>query len=435
MNSSNFSIFWLITIPLLSGFSNATVTQDFGIPTPEIGGFYKNLFSATDVGDNFKNLNVTDNDFAIDDFQRLRLKFDYFLSQTIDLRIHYEIRSVWGETIRIQNKLDNQAPNNAKLNTLINPNSRRRFLDLDSELDRESNFILEHDLDRLQFRLQSEELEFILGRQAVSWGTGLIWNPTDLFSGFAPTEIDRDEKLGVDVVRLIWNGEQSSLDVIAEPADENDSYSIDSQSSSLAIRGATHVGEYDISLLSGFVASDWVVGGDFTGYLKNAGFRGEWVYTFADGNDQRDYFRALLSVDYGFQARWDPYLAMEYLFNGLGTSDEGSYLSRLSEPSVQRAFQRGNAFNIGQNYLGAISRLTLSALITLQSTTLWNVEDSSIREFLSVTWSLADDIDLLFGGDIGLGELGTEFGGFSEKQAGVEFRNSNLFFAFLKLYF
>ena len=143
------------------------------------------------------------------------------------------------------------------ISAIINPTSRRHFLDLESELERESNFVLEHSLDRLRIRYQTDEFDFNLGRQAVSWGTGLIWNPTDLFSGFAPTEIDRDEKSGIDAGRVIWTpDEMLSLDLIAEPQNEEKSYSINKQDSALAIRGASHIGEYDISLLGGFIGSD-----------------------------------------------------------------------------------------------------------------------------------------------------------------------------------
>ena len=251
-----------------------------------------------------------------------------------------------------------------------------------------------------------------------------------------PQRLIGTKKTGIDGSRIIWTpGESVSLDLVAEPLNEGKSYSIDSQDSAIAVRGSSHAGEFDIALLGGFIAGDWVVGGDFTGYLKDAGFRGEWIYTAVDENDQQNYFRALLSLDYAFHARWDPYIALEYLYNGLGTSDKNKYLKRLSDSSVQRVFQRGNAFNIGKNYLGLISRLTLSALITLQSTTLWNIQDSGVREFLFMTWSVSDNLDFLIGGDVGLGKLGTEFGGFSKDQAGVDFRNSNLYFAFLKWYF
>jgi hypothetical protein len=279
-------------------------------------------------------------------------------------------------------------------------------------------------------------MDVTVGRQAVSWGSGLIWTPTDLFSGFAPTEIDRDEKLGVDVARVIASPTpDTSWDLIAEPLDEDGPYEIDTDDSSLALRTSTHLGEYDIALLGGQVAGDGVIGGDFSGYLKDAGFRGEFIYTRVQEDDERDYTRGLVSLDYGFAKAWNPYVALEYFYNGLGAGDEDTYLTRLAATSVQRAFQRGNAFNLGRHYVGNIVGLTPSALWSVQAITLVNAGDGSMQEFASATRSVTDNIDLLFGVNIGLGGIGTEFGGFSVEQAGVEFKTADLFFVFLKVYF
>ena len=39
-----------------------------------------------------------------------------------------------------------------------------------------------------------------IGRQAVTWGNGFLFNPMDLFNPFAPTQIDRDYKIGDDMI-------------------------------------------------------------------------------------------------------------------------------------------------------------------------------------------------------------------------------------------
>ena len=119
----------------------------------------------------------------------------------------------------------------------------------------------------------------------------------------------------------------------------------------------------------------------------------------------------------------------------MGVSDPDSYLARLGQASVRRAFGRGNAFNIGRHYLGSIVRLTPSALVSLSGTTLWNLGDSSVREFITMGWSMSDNIDLQLGMNLGFGGLGTEFGGFSKDQAGVDFETPNLYFAFCTFYF
>ncbi len=404
------------------------VSAESGI---EFAGFYKNLFSVTDVANNYRNLGVTDNDFAVDDLQRLRLKLDYEPHEQWSMRVHFELRSLWGETERIRNRM-------AELPVALpfaSAKARPRFLDLESAWIEEDSFRLEHGLDRLQLRYQSDTVEWTLGRQAVSWGSGLIWTPTDLFVGFSPTEIDRDEKTGVDVVRFIWSPTpDASIDLIAEPLGDK-AYELETDASSLAARGTTHIGEYDVALLGGVIAGDTVVGGDFTGYLRDAGFRGEWIYTWVDEADQRDYLRGLLSVDYGFARPWNPYLALEYFYNGLGAGHADDYLTRLAESSVQRAFQRGTAFNFGQHYLGSTLRVAPSALLALSATTLLNLMDGSAVEFVGAVWSVTDNVDLLIGATVGIGGLGTEFGGFSAEQAGADFENPDLYYAFLKYYF
>ena len=81
------------------------------------------------------------------------------------------------------------------------------------------------------------------------------------------------------------------------------------------------------------------------------------------------------------------------------------------------------------------SDLTPSALISLSGTTLWNLGDSSFREFFTVGWSMSDNLDLQLGMNIGFGGIGAEFGGFSKDQAGVDFETPNLYFAFCTFYF
>jgi hypothetical protein len=404
---------------------------------PDLGGFYKNLLSVTDVRHNYQNLGLTPQGFAVDDYQRFRIKFDYEPVPEFDIKIHYEIRLAYGETVRIQNQLSRFNPGMLpNISTFLSQEARPRFLRLESNPVREKELFLVQDLDRLQLRYRKSDYEISLGRQAVTWGSGLIWNPIDLFSGFAPTEIDRDEKLGVDVARFNWAPTfGTALDIVAEPLDNEAPYRIDSQDSSLAARATTKVGEYDLGFLGGYIANDWVVGGDFTGYLKNAGLRGELIYTFVREEDERDYFRALLSIDYAFNTRWNPYLAVEYFFNGLGTDDPDDYLERLTDSSVQRAFMRGNAFNIGRHYIGVVGRVMPNSLLSLQSVTLWNMLDGSVRELASATWSLSENLDFELGINFGVGQLGTEFGGFSEDQIGVNYRIPNFVFGFLKYYF
>ncbi len=414
--------------------SSSSLLSDTGSERLEISGFYKNLYSITDVRDNFLKTGVADSGLALNDLQRLRLKCRFMSPRHIQALLHYEVRAAYGELTDIGQKLNDSVSAPAA----IRPDTaeRIRFFDLEKTVVDDNDLRLTHDLDRLQLRVRSERTDITVGRQPVSWGSGLIWTPTDLFTGFSPTEIDRDEKAGVDVIRVTWSPRpEATVDVVAEPLDDDGPWRLSARESSLAVRTQIHVGEYEVAPVFGYIGGDWVAGGDFTGYLGNAGLRGECLVTTVDESDQRDYMRALLSLDYGFPGRWAPYAAIEYFYNGLGAGRDADYLRRRSESSVRRAFLRGNAFNLGRHYIGLINRFTPTALVSMQFTTLWNVADGSVQEFVSLQYSISDNIDFLIGATIGIGDVGSEFGGFSTAQAGIDFRSPDLYFAFLKCYF
>ena len=53
-----------------------------------------------------------------------------------------------------------------------------------------------------------------VGREAVTWGNGLVFQPMDLFNPFAPTTVDRDYKVGDDLIlvdKLFSNGMDAQL--------------------------------------------------------------------------------------------------------------------------------------------------------------------------------------------------------------------------------
>ena len=394
--------------------------------TFDFSGYLKAFGSATDVHDSDPHLGYADDAWALDTTKRMRLRAQYRPSGEISMGAHYEAYLQWGDSVRIQRRME--APPHLE---------RRRFLDLESEFLDEDAMRARHGLDRLWVRWEPDRrMQWTVGRQAVSWGTGLVWSPTDIFSAFAPTEIDREEKLGVDAVRLMLQPfSDVSLDIVAEPLDRDEHGRATAQDSTCAARIGAHAGEYDLHLCGGSVQSDAVLGGDFSGYLGDAGFRGEALYTWVDESDQRDYFWGLLGADYAFAVPWNPYVAVEYYHNGLGERDEDDYAARRMESSVQRVFERGIAYNIGRDYLAGMLRVQPSALLTLQATTLVNLHDGSVREFATVTWSVGEDFDIMLGVDVGLGRGEGEFTHVRDAETGQDIEVPDLYFVYAKYYF
>lgn len=399
----------------------------------EFAGYWKSFLSASDVQESYRRLGVWDDDYLFDDAERVRLMFQFEPSEKWALGMHYEAYLHWGDTVKLRRRLGEAGVDES----LAGLPERPRFMKLEDQILADDSVTVHHGLDRLWVRLEPDRrLQLTIGRQAVSWGAGLIWGPTDLFAAFSPTEIDREEKLGVDVLRLVLQPHPSlTVDVVAEPLDREDPWTANGDDSSLAARLGAHWGEYDLHLCGGVVQSDWVLGGDFAGYLADAGFRGEALHTWVAESGQRDYSRGLLGMDYGFATAWNPYVAVEYFHNGLGADDPDEYAARRLETSVRRVFERGIAYNIGRDYLGGTFRVQPNALLTLQATTLANLRDGSVREFATLAWSVWENFDLIAGADVGIGGASGEFTGWQDEESGREIGWPDLYFLYGKYYF
>ena len=399
----------------------------------EFSGYWKSFLSVTDVGAGYRKLGLWDDGHLADLVERVRLELQYAPVESLAFGAHYEVRLHWGDTVEFQRRL---AESELAADLGYAP-ERPRFMDLEDDLVDDDSVRLAHGLDRLWARWEPDpRCQATIGRQAVSWGAGLIWSPVDLFAAFAPTEIDRDEKPGVDVVRLVLQPHENlSLDLVGEPLDLEKHWTAIADDSSLAGRLGTHLGEYDLHVCGGIVESDAVFGGDFSGYLGNAGFHGEVLRTWVDESDQRDYFRGLVGLDYGFAVAWNPYVALEYFYNGLGVDDPDDYAARRLDSSVRRVFARGIAYNVGRDYLGGTLRVQPNALLTLQATTLANLNDGRFREFATLDWSVTENFDLLLGVDVGIGPPGGEFTGWESEAAGIAIGVPDLYFLYGRFYF
>jgi hypothetical protein len=100
-----------------------------------------------------------------------------------------------------------------------------------------------------------------IGRQAITWGNGLIFNPMDLFNPFPPADIQRDYKVGDDMalaqVALPYSADLQLLYVVRRDPDTNN---VEADRNSLA--GLLHFSagttEFDVMATRHF--DDYVVG-------------------------------------------------------------------------------------------------------------------------------------------------------------------------------
>ena len=137
---------------------------------------------------------------------------------------------------------------NANLDQTV-VNDSRRWADLTWQIedgDRHSSF---HRIDRLALQWQAGDWGLTLGRQAVSWGSGIVFQPMDPFNPFSPTVVDRDYKAGDDLLlvdRLFENGSDLQLLHVVRRDEFDD---VTSEVSSTAVKWHGYVGEVEMEVV------------------------------------------------------------------------------------------------------------------------------------------------------------------------------------------
>ena len=265
-----------------------------------------------------------------------------------------------------------------------------------------------HYLNHAYVTLRPGPFEITAGKQYLTWGAAWVFNPTELFrpkNALEPTY--EREGIGAICAKLSVGAlSDVSLALVPEGGFET---------SGKLLRARHHIAGFDLSALLAEVheaqsaaallgspdALDrrYVLGGDVTGELLGLGVWTEatwseiggerWVeatiggnYTLAGGTG------LLIEAHYNGRGRWDaPYPAALWLgrlAGGLRTLGKGTVFANVARPFGQ--------------------------LWTLGFSALTNAGDRSGVLVPSVTYSFAENVDLLFNGLVYFGADGTEFG-------------------------
>ena len=269
---------------------------------------------------------------------------------------------------------------------------RPTFFDLDWTITEGARYQLDQQLFRAFATLYLGQTQVTVGRQRIAWGAGFAWNPTDILNPFNPAAIELGEKAGVDAVYVdVPLGAFSRIEAAVAPGRRRGR-------SSVAARAGANWREYDVSVMGGYFREDGVLGGDFAGYLGNAGFRGEAAYTWT--NDGRNYLRAILNTDYNFPGGY--YVLVELYFNGQGTRDKDDY--------DLTALLTGETFNLAKDYAAASVAKSITPLLAGALYSLVNLDDQSALVGPALTYSVAENLELAASTYFFVGASDTEFG-------------------------
>ncbi len=371
---NNFYFYLLSLVLLGSSFNIISAQVDY-----DFSG-YVNNFS---IYQKF-NKSLADQ-FELDDSQflnlsRARLRPVFYLNDNLRINIEYEIVSLYRNT-------------SSELFQSKQQKSSRQLFDWTWTPVNESKYSLTHFIDRLYFKYAFENGNVTIGRQRVSWGTGRIWNPTNLFNPINPATFFKVEKDGADIIALkYFLGNFTDLNLVFNPNEKigNSNY---------GGRFRSNIGEYDFSFMGGYFDKRVVLGTDFAGNLFGAGVRGEGIFSADENEFNNNFIKYILGID--AQVSRKLYLMLEYQFNGEGKTNKNDY-------ELDRLFS-GQIINLSKNYLHFNSSYQYHPLITLTLSNNTNLNDGSGFISLVGNYSAAEDFYLSLGSQFFYGSELSEY--------------------------
>jgi hypothetical protein len=360
-----------------------------------ISGYYKN-FSILFMMPAYRlqDTQIEDPDLGAV-MNRLRFKLDSHPSEFLSFHFAYDLSS------RIQDPL--LFEENAFFVTMKPPEFR--FDDFRDRLypspaEPVSSFGLFHNLDRFYMSIETDFADFFVGRQPIAWGSARVINPTDIIAPFAFNELDKEERWGVDAIRIrVPLGMMDELDVGFVAGED-----FHLGDSAFFIRGKIYKFQTDISaLLLGF-RKHLLIGLDVARAIGGAGFWIEAAYVIPDFFSEREnlneknYFRASIGLDYNLNSR--TYGFIEYHFNSAGENQPENYTNLVP----LSAYQDGSVYLFGKHYLNLGSTYQLSPLVPITGLLIVNFNDWSLVISPFLEYNIAENIYLAAGAYLSLGK-------------------------------
>lgn len=314
-------------------------------------------------------------------------------------------------------------------------NDKRRWFDLTHQLrDGSRNAALVR-LDRASVAYSDASVVLRFGRQAISWGNGLLFTPMDIFNPFDPTAVDKEYKSGDDMFYaqyLFSNGDDAQA--VAVVRRNPLSGEVESDQSSLAFKyhGFWAGREYDLLATRHYGQTVLALG--FSGNLGGAVWRGDLVWNGTETDSVLTGVTGLTWSWVGAGHNWTG--VAEYYYNGFGL-DGGNYsvAALASAPELLARLARGELFNIGRHYLGVSVTLEATPLLNLTPNLFINLGDPSAYAQFVLAYDWKQDLQVLTALSFPVGPDGSEYGGIDALQPGMYVSTGPALFAQLAWYF
>jgi hypothetical protein len=307
-------------------------------------------------------------------------------------------------------------------------------MDLTHVISENSDSIVQHRLDRLYIDVTTTNAVARIGRQAISWGNGLIYTPMDFFNPFDPSAVDKEYKTGDDMLYgqyLRENGDDAQAvwvfrrDLAGEVTSEVDSIAA-------KYHGFSGEREYDLLIAEHFDDDIYGIGGITN--LGGAIWRGDITLTDTETDN---VLSLVTSLSYSWTG-WGKNNSgiLEYFYNGFGIADGNYSPAALADnPDLVERVVRGELFTLGRNYVAASAMIELTPLWLLTPNVFINASDGSMLMQLVSSYDFSQDWRVLAALGVPVGPPGTEYGGIDSVVPGKTLSAGISLFAQLAWYF
>jgi len=361
--------------------------------TSGYSGYFRNFVTFTDY----------EGGTSLEAFSGMRIRLTTSPSDLLSLDAAYELTPV----VR-----DNPPPFSGT--PLLSSRSYRAY-DIEEVLypDDEENgsrFLIFQNLDRAFISLSLKQADIYIGRQPVAFGSARVINPTDVIAPFTYTALVKDERTGVDALRvktpLGWMGEVDLGVVFGDKFKREESAAF--------IRSKVYFLKTDVTAMVMYFKENYLAGLSMARSIGDAGSWLEAAYVFSGEDSSEDYSDKIYSY-------------IEYHYNGAGDSDPHQYFRHIGET----AYTDGAVYLLARHYIAPGFNWQLTPLLTFNGQALINLNDGSFLVSPLFSYSLADEVTMEIGAFVGIGKSSdtvlqpeSEFGLYSD----VYFASVNIYY-------
>lgn len=348
-----------------------------------------------------------------------------------DTVIHYEAVGYHSDSLKIGSELELLPA----LSGYTLPNDDRRLFNLTSVINKSGSNAVQHRLDRASIGYTSNDFVFRFGRQAISWGNGMVFQPMDIFNPFSPTAIDTEYKSGDDLLylqNLLESGDD--IQTVLIPRRDLATSDLEGEESSFAIKYHGRSGDTDFDILLARHINSDIVGVGFASDFKGGILRGDLV---SENNSIESVISTVISYNYSWI--WSSHNItgfIEYYHNG-GGIDNGSYSLEdfAGKPALIEKLSRGEVFTIGQDYVDVGLTIELSPRWIFNSLIIYNINDGGWLTQWTASFDWKQNLALLLGVTLPIADKGTEYGGIPSPLNDVNIGSGRSFYLQLSTYF